>query len=1162
LAGGVQQSKAATLFPGGRVRPAAGHADSESALVRYSIMNSSPRLILVRALGLTVLIAGAGSAFAQPAPAAPDQGASKPKLVVQLGHSGTVQAAAFSPDGSLVLTGGLDRTAILWEVSTGKKVRQFFGHSGAVSETAFAPQGDRIATSADGTVRVWDPASGKVLAEGKAETMRERGFATRWNPTVAERLRGLPDLKGKLLAPGCMACSEDGGRALVKVLWLGHPDQTQLWDVGAGKLVQDFDSGGLPVESVDLSPDGKQAAVGTGSSGGVLLFDVAGGKKVGTFKAYGSNSWGVRFTRDGKQLLIWTEAVLQLWDAASGKRVRNFESAVLPVTEVCRPADGRQLVAEFGWMQRFRWDLAAGRGDRAPLSAPRDPGLPFDYDPARDRLAVPDVGGRAVRILGLPARTELGVLDPRASGPPASAAFSPDGKWVLTADDKTVRLWDGQSFKPAGEKEHLVPNGPASSFVHYPKLTFARDSKRFLVYAKDAAAVWTVDPLRETARLEGFKGYLYCADWSADGDVLGTAGLGGGGEDYRKVRLWDGKTGKPLRDLKATDNTLVNFAFGADDKYVVTGDQAGAVVLWDLATGESVRSFPGHWGNVSVALSPDSRWLFSGGQDGTLRVWSVDDGKLRATLVHFQDGGWAVFDPEGRFDSNDLDAINGIHWVVPDDPYRPLPPEIFMRDYYEPRLLSRILAGETFKPVRSLASLNRVQPSVEITKVEPRPDRPDEATVTVEVAGRSATLTRDGKPVTIDSGVFDLQLFRDGRLVGWRPEKEGPVALDPKSGRATLRFEHVQLAGKAGSEVEFSAYAFNVDRVKSPTHRLTYHLPADLAGRKGTAYLICAGVNAFDRPEWDLNFAAADARATDHALREALSHSGKYERVAAVTLISEARTDGGKRTLLENTATKANLRAALALLAGRPVSDEDRRRLPGADALHKARPEDLVLLAFSTHGYNDADGQFYLFPADVGAARGADLDEETLRRAVSTDELTVWLRDVDAGEMVMIIDACHSAASVDQEGFKPGPMGSRGLGQLAYSKRMRVLAASQAADVALEDPQIGHGLLSYALCEDGLKRGRADFQPRDRRITMAEWLRYGARRVPELADEVAAGKVRAFSSTGRDLTRTEPEEKGVTRRDDRVRQRRLAAQQPSLFDFTRGDEGVVLQEQK
>ena len=49
-----------------------------------------------------------------------------------------------------------------------------------------------------------------------------------------------------------------------------------------------------------------------------------------------------------------------------------------------------------------------------------------------------------------------------------------------------------------------------------------------------------------------------------------------------------------------------------------------------------------------------------------------------------------------------------LHWVMPDDPLTPLPIEIFMRDYYEPRLLSRILNGEQFKPVNSREVLDKV----------------------------------------------------------------------------------------------------------------------------------------------------------------------------------------------------------------------------------------------------------------------------------------------------------------------------------------------------------------------------------------------------------------------------------------------------------------------
>jgi hypothetical protein len=157
--------------------------------------------------------------------------------------------------------------------------------------------------------------------------------------------------------------------------------------------------------------------------------------------------------------------------------------------------------------------------------------------------------------------------------------------------------------------------------------------------------------------------------------------------------------------------------------------------------------------------------------------------------------------------------------------------------------------------------------------------------------------------------------------------------------------------------------------------------------------------------------------------------------------------------------------------------------------------------------------------------------------------------------MVMVVDACHSAGSVEAGGFKPGPMGSRGLGQLAYDKRMRVLAASQASDVAFEDPQVGHGLLTYALCKDGLRGGKADFEPSDGRVTLGEWLRYGERRVPALADDITAGKVRATSVTGRDLG-LRPGEREVEFRHEAARRR--VAQRPSLFDFTRGSDPVTL----
>src|SRR6185503_8159147 len=101
----------------------------------------------------------------------------------------------------------------------------------------------------------------------------------------------------------------------------------------------------------------------------------------------------------------------------------------------------------------------------------------------------------------------------------------------------------------------------------------------------------------------------------------------------------------------------------------------------------------------------------------------------------------------------------------------------------------------------------------------------------------------------------------------------------------------------------------------------------------------------------------------------------------------------------------------------------------------------------------------------------------------------------------MIIDACHSAAAVQSEGFKPGPMGSRGLGQLAYDKRMKILAATQSDNIAREFRELNQSVLTYVLTKEGIQEGRADFKPIDQIVTLTEWLQYGEARVPKWYEE-------------------------------------------------------------
>jgi uncharacterized caspase-like protein len=236
--------------------------------------------------------------------------------------------------------------------------------------------------------------------------------------------------------------------------------------------------------------------------------------------------------------------------------------------------------------------------------------------------------------------------------------------------------------------------------------------------------------------------------------------------------------------------------------------------------------------------------------------------------------------------------------------------------------------------------------------------------------------------------------------------------------------------------------------------------------------------------------------------------------------------------------------------------------------LRRATPEDLVVISFSSHGYADERGNFFLFPYDTGAATEL---REAAARAISSDELSLWLRDVDAGELVLVVDACHSAASVEGEGFKPGPMGSRGLGQLSYDKGMRILASTQAEDIALESVFVEQGLLTYALTRDGLESARADFRPRDARITVSEWLAYGVDRVPALHADVEQrlAEMRAKGRAGEGARGVGGDEQarvvmpggaGLAEgaRGIKVSGQPTRSQQPALFDFSRRRREAVL----
>jgi hypothetical protein len=501
--------------------------------------------------------------------------------------------------------------------------------------------------------------------------------------------------------------------------------------------------------------------------------------------------------------------------------------------------------------------------------------------------------------------------------------------------------------------------------------------------------------------------------------------------------------------------------------------------------------------------------------------------KRLSELYSFPSGTWTVVATAlNLFDSNELQHGNGLQWNTEGGP---LPLDLFLHQAFQPNLLGHLAGGKNLEKFQPDA-MNRLLPSVSISAISVSRET-SRVTVEAEPRGQMTLGPKPPKeymhPFEVTSGLHDIRLFRDGRLVSqfpprspndatvdelarnrkfirnsmsrkvgaheeitqWRLDTDVTTRIEKKPGdlHYQITFDNIALpSNKPVEDVAFSVYAFNDDRAKSITNYRRLRL-RPLQHRRRRAYVIGFGVNiAQDTSKWDLSYAAADATAFIDTLQRHLPDTFEF---VPIRLLSDYKLINHKRIVTEAASTRSNLRTVLLALAGGPVPSE----YPG---LQKATPDDVVFLSISSHGFTDSGGLFHIIPFDVNdGGTSATFNQST----ITAEDLEGWISEIDAAEFVIIIDACESSNAVETQGFKPGPLGSRSFGQLAYDKQMRVLSATRGKQVALETGQsIQHGILSYALLVEGLDFHKAAIDPKDGSITLREWLDYAIVEVPRI----------------------------------------------------------------
>jgi WD40 repeat protein len=536
------------------------------------------------------------------------------KVVRTIDTGQSIQAFCLSPDHKIAASLGSQRDEAgtltshslkLWDVATGTEKSTSTADSSWGSQIAIAPDGATIVIGReDGTLRICDVAAG---AEILSQKISRYGIAS-------------------------LAFSPDG-----ETLAVGSRDRLYLWEWTAGKEPQEIKAAAERPGPVAFSPDGKTLAVGSDFGAPALqLLEVPSGRVIRTFGSLDERHYvrHVSYSPDAKWLASATHdtRAVDLWDAATGKRLRSFDLSPRGATHVAFSPDCRMLAAaEFDNAVQV-WDLATG----APA---------------------------AVEAVG-------------HSGTINQVVFLGGGQTVATSsDDGTVRVWDARTGRQRLRLEHRAGEDTRykAGLLCWVRTLAASPDGKLLASSSldDTVRLWDAATGQQIYRLPGH-GEL--GGWRALAFTPEGKRLASWGDDMY-LRVWDMGTGKALAEwalrpsgIKIPEETdeprrggpddwrmgLDRAAFSPDGRLLVL--RMGSIYVFDVESGKELgksESEDGHamglavspdgksfltsaWGRGEQTKLPDGRVRYSPAKNDMLRLQEISHGETlwKQTIPH------------------------------------------------------------------------------------------------------------------------------------------------------------------------------------------------------------------------------------------------------------------------------------------------------------------------------------------------------------------------------------------------------------------------------------------------------------------------------------------------------------------------------------------------
>jgi WD40 repeat protein len=502
--------------------------------------------------------------------------AQKGTLVKELkGHTGPLNSIAFDPTGKLVITTSEDGTARVWEALKGNEVRPPLSHVGVVKDAAFSPNGALILTVGraksllapeDNVVRVWDTKTGSLrfILGGHTKPINDATFSSDSEMIVT--------------------ASDDG--------------TAHVWQAQTGEHLVELKGHGGPIYSAVFSPD-KKSILTAGADLTAQVWRIPHSLLEPNY-FYARRDFRdlgrveVKFISDETVMTTGTDGEVRFWNARTRKELE--QKKIVPprpekvglsyLQDITRSPDGRYIVMAL----RVSDSISAGEAN----------------------MRVWDVVEQ--RYLDLPKH------DPQIT----KVVYSSKGSYVLAASaDGTATLWDTSTWQPMPFK--LKPkDAPIPGESKPDEAPITGESKPTEVSQEEAELILD-------AAFDPSEKYVVTA------------------QKKGSVQLWETATGTLKRIIMAQKNSVLSVAFNGAGNLIVMGSSDATAQVWTL-DGKKVLLLSGHTRPVNDArFSPDDNFIVTASSDNTIRVWETKTGAPVAFFESLDVPVSAVLSPDNKY---------------------------------------------------------------------------------------------------------------------------------------------------------------------------------------------------------------------------------------------------------------------------------------------------------------------------------------------------------------------------------------------------------------------------------------------------------------------------------------------------------------------------------